>query len=107
MEAATATHFRSGVQEDLYVRIREYCGTDVAAFHYDATGCPEVKWLAPVRPGDRLRVRMKVLDTRASRSRPDLGFADVRFDMFNAQELPVMTLTSHLMLGRRTNDAPP
>ncbi len=66
-----------------------------------ATGCPEVKWLAPVRPGDRLRVRMKVLGTRATRSRPDLGFVDARFDMFNAQDLPVMTLTSHLMLGRR------
>ena len=68
-----------------------------------ATGCPEVKWLAPVRPGDRLRVRMKVLATRASRSRPDLGFVDARFDMFNAQDVPVMTLTSHLMLGRRAS----
>jgi len=66
-----------------------------------ATGCDEVKWLAPVRPGDSLRVRMKVLATRASRSRPDLGFVDARFDMLNAQDLPVMTLTSHLMLGRR------
>ena len=66
-----------------------------------ATGCPEVKWLAPVKPGDRLRVRMKVLATRASKSRPELGFVDARFDMLNAQDLPVMTLTSHLMLGRR------
>jgi acyl dehydratase len=66
-----------------------------------ATGCPEVKWLAPVRPGDRLRVRMEVLATRASQSRPELGFVDARFDMFNAQGVPVMMLTSHLMLGRR------
>ena len=71
-----------------------------------ATGCPEVKWLAPVRPGDRLRVRMKVLATRASRSRPDLGFVDARFDMFNAQDVPVMMLTSHLILGRRTSATP-
>ena len=71
-----------------------------------ATGCPEVKWLAPVRPGDRLRVRVEVLDTRASRSRADLGFVDARFDMLNAKDVPVMTLTSHLMFGRRTSAAP-
>ncbi len=57
-----------------------------------ATGCEEVKWLAPVRPGDRLRVRMRVLDTRASRSRPDMGFVDARFDMLNADGVRVMTL---------------
>ena len=71
-----------------------------------ATGCPEVKWIAPVRPGDRLRVRMTVLATRASRSRPELGFVDARFDMFNAHDVPVMMLTSHLMLGRRASAAP-
>jgi acyl dehydratase len=71
-----------------------------------ATGCPEVKWIAPVRPGDRLRVRVKILDTRASKSRPDLGFVDVRCDMLNADDLPVMTLTSHMMFGRRPSAAP-
>jgi acyl dehydratase len=67
-----------------------------------ATGCEEVKWLAPVRPGDRLRVRMEVLDTRASASRPDLGFVNARLDMLNADGVRVMTLTPHLMFGRRT-----
>src|SRR6202035_184128 len=37
------------------------------------TGCGEVKWLAPVRPGDRLHVRTHVIDTRVSKSRPDMG----------------------------------
>src|SRR3984893_16731673 len=37
-----------------------------------ATSCEEIKWRAPVRPGDRLRVRMEVLATRASASRPDM-----------------------------------
>ncbi len=66
-----------------------------------ATGCPEVKWLAPVRPGDRLTVRMEVLGTKPSRSRPDMGFVDARFDTLNADGVRVMTLTSHMMFGRR------
>jgi acyl dehydratase len=65
------------------------------------TGCGEIKWLAPVRPGDRLRVRAHVLDTRASASRPDMGFVNFRFDMLNADGVRVMTLTPHLMFGRR------
>jgi acyl dehydratase len=66
-----------------------------------ATGCEEIKWLAPVRPGDRLRVRMEVLATRASASRPDMGFVNARLDMLNAAGVRVMTLTPHLMFGRR------
>jgi len=65
------------------------------------TGCGEVKWLAPVRPGDRLRVRAHVIDARVSRSRPDVGFVNFRFDMLNAEGVRVMTLTPHLMFGRR------
>ncbi|HEY2137408.1 MAG TPA: MaoC family dehydratase [Xanthobacteraceae bacterium] len=66
-----------------------------------ATGCDEIKWLAPVRPGDSLRVRTTVLETRASASRPAMGFVKARFDMFNGHDVRVMTLTSHLMFGRR------
>jgi acyl dehydratase len=66
-----------------------------------ATGCPEIKWIAPVRPGDRLRVRVKVLDTRVSKSRPGMGFVNARFDMLNAAYLPVMAVTTHMMLERR------
>jgi acyl dehydratase len=66
-----------------------------------ATGCDEVKWLAPVRPGDRLRVRMEVLGTRTSARRPEMGFVNVRFDTLNADDVRVMTLTCHLMLERR------
>jgi len=65
------------------------------------TGCGEVKWLAPVRPGDRLHVRTYVIDTRVSKSRPDMGFVNFRFDMLNAEGVRVMTLTPHLMFGRR------
>jgi len=70
-----------------------------------ATGCGEVKWLAPVRPGDRLRVRMQVIDKRASNSRPEMGFVNARLDMLNADDVRVMTLTPHFILGRRSPSA--
>jgi acyl dehydratase len=70
-----------------------------------ATGCPEIKWIAPVQPGDRLRVRVKVLDSRLSKSRPEMGFVNARFDMFNAADLPVMTVTTNMMLERRATSS--
>jgi acyl dehydratase len=66
-----------------------------------ATGCNEIKWLAPVRPGDRLRVRMEVIDKRPSASRPEMGFVNARLDMLTHDGTRVMTLTPHFMLGRR------
>jgi len=72
-----------------------------------ATGCPEIKWIAPVRPGDRLRVRVKVLGTRVSRSRPEMGFVNARIDMFNHADLPVMTVTTNMMLERRAKTGEP
>jgi acyl dehydratase len=64
-------------------------------------GVDEVRWYAPVRPGDRLRVRATVLATRASTSRPEFGFVTFLFEMFNAADVRLMTLTSSLMFGRR------
>ena len=36
-------------------------------------GVDEMRWLRPVRPGDRLRVRVTVLETRKSQTKPDRG----------------------------------
>lgn len=36
-------------------------------------GVDEVRWLRPVRPGDRLTLRTTVLEARPSRSKPDRG----------------------------------
>ncbi len=65
----------------------------------------EVKWLVPVRPGDRLTLRTTVAGTRASRSRPELGFVSVLFELFNQEGVLAMTLTAPLMLGTRAGKA--
>jgi acyl dehydratase len=64
-------------------------------------GVDEVRWLAPVRPGDRLSVQATVLETRASRTRPEMGLVNFLFEMFNQAGVPVMTLTTTSMFGRR------
>src|SRR3954470_8801958 len=70
-------------------------------------GVDEVKWLAPVRPGDRLTVRSTVVETRASRTRPEMGLVNFLFEMFNQAGVPVMTLTTTSMFGRHTPAAAP
>jgi acyl dehydratase len=67
-------------------------------------GVDEVKWLAPIRPGDDLTLRVTVAEVRASKSRPDMGFVKFDFEIFNAVGTRVMTLVSSLMFGRRDRD---
>jgi acyl dehydratase len=67
-----------------------------------APGVDEVKWLRPVRPGDRLTVYGKVLGKRASKSRPDMGFVSFQFEVRNQAGEPVMALICPLMVARRS-----
>ena len=66
-----------------------------------APGVEEVRWLAPVQPGDSLTVRATVLETRASNSRPDMGLTSFRFDVLNQAGTVVMELITTMMFGRR------
>lgn len=68
-------------------------------------GVEEVKWLAPVRPGDRLTVRRTVLETRTSQSRPEMGLVRFLFELFNADGVRVMTLACTNMFARRAPGA--
>lgn len=67
-----------------------------------APGIEEVKWLSPVRPGERIEARATVLETRPSRSRPDAGFVKFRFELIGASGQPVLTLIVSPMFGRRS-----
>lgn len=70
-----------------------------------ANAIEEVCWLKPVRPGDRLTLRATVLDTRTSKSRPDLGFIGTMMELHNQSGECVMTLKAALMMGRRAGAA--
>ena len=70
-----------------------------------APGIEDVKWLKPVRPGDTLRSRMTVLESRPSTSRPSLGLVRFEFEMLNQADEAVFTQKNWIMFGRR--DAEP
>ncbi len=64
-------------------------------------GVDKVRWLLPVRPGDRLRARYTVLETRASQSRPDRGIVRSRGEMLNEDGEVVMSLEAINFIGCR------
>jgi acyl dehydratase len=65
-----------------------------------APGVEEVKWHAPVRPGVQIKALATVLECRASRSRPNMGFVKFRFELVDASDKPLMTLIVSPMFGR-------
>ncbi len=66
-----------------------------------APGVEEVKWLKPVRPGDRLHMRRRALEARASKSRPDVGLVKFLFEVLNGDDAVVMTMQNVVMFRRR------
>jgi acyl dehydratase len=65
-----------------------------------------MRWLKPVRPGDRLSVRRTTLGARVSRSRPAIGILDFEFEVMNQHGEAVMSLRSASFIRRRPEAAP-
>ena len=70
-------------------------------------GIEELKWMKPVRPGDTLRSRMTVLDSRPSKSKPSIGLVEFRFEMLNQHDETVMMQKNWIMFGRRGVEVSP
>ena len=65
-------------------------------------GVEELRWLAPVRPGDTLSGRLTVLEATPSANRPDRGTVRIRGEMVNQDGVTVMAMTSRGHFGRRS-----
>lgn len=63
-------------------------------------GIEDLRWLAPVRPGDTLYVVGTILETRPSKSNPDQGLVRYRLDTINQGGEDVMTLVSTAIMRR-------
>jgi acyl dehydratase len=64
-------------------------------------GVDSVRWLKPVRPGDRIRAQRTTLESRASSSRPNLGVIKDRWEAFNQHGELVMVMEGYGMFERR------
>lgn len=65
-------------------------------------GVDELRWVKPVRAGDTLHLKSKVLETRASASRPDMGTVRSRYEVYNQHGELVMHMSGVGMFRRRS-----
>ncbi len=64
-------------------------------------GLDELRWLKPVRPGDRLRVRVRIVEVKRSRSRPEMGTIRQTTEVLNQKDEVVMSTISIGMVRAR------
>jgi len=66
-------------------------------------GVDELRWKKPVRPGDRLSIRVTIKDTRRSTSRPDRGSVHSFIEVLNQDRQVVMSMKAVNFLLCRPN----
>jgi len=68
-------------------------------------GVDEVRWRKPVKPGDTLRATSEVVEARLSKSKPGMGLTKTRFEVFNQNDVQVMTMETWAMIATRPEKA--
>ena len=66
-----------------------------------APGVEEIRWLKPVRPGDRLRARRTTLSARLSCSRPQIGIVEFHYELSNQNGDAVLIMRGSSFMRRR------
>jgi acyl dehydratase len=64
-------------------------------------GVNEMRWLAPLRPGDDLMLEVEVAEARVSRSRPDTGIVTFNCGVRNAAGQVLAEMVSPIIVKRR------
>jgi len=64
-------------------------------------GIDELRWMRPVRPGDRLSIRVSILEANRSRSKPDRGVVRTGVEVLNQHQEVVMSLKAMNILRCR------
>ncbi|MEO5700341.1 MAG: MaoC family dehydratase [Casimicrobiaceae bacterium] len=65
-------------------------------------GLDELRWLAPVRPGDALRLRATVLEQTPSATRPERGTVTFRWEVVNQDDVVACRMIGRQHYRRRT-----
>ena len=61
-------------------------------------GGVNLKWVTPTRPGDQLKIKVEVLKTTPSQSKPDRGVVDILVTTTNQHNETRQTLESTLLV---------
>ena len=67
-------------------------------------GLRDIRWQAPVRPGDVLHTTVEVADARASRSKPERGIVRFAYTVRVDDEI-VATFSAIILIKRRPDSA--
>jgi len=78
--------------------VQHYIGRSASA---GSPGVDNIRWLAPVRPGDTITYRRVILEARPSGSKPDLGLVRTRSEALNQHGELVMTMEGWGLFRRR------
>ena len=68
-------------------------------------GVNEVRWLAPLRPGDDITLDVEVMEARVSRSRPETGIVTFKSMVRNAAGQALCEMVSPIIVARRAGAA--
>ena len=102
---ATAGPFGSLIASGIHtlaISIRLMVGSETfnADDQLGSPGIEELRWLAPVRPGDTIHVVGTVIEARLSKSRPGVGIVRYNLDAINQRGETVMTMVSAAFMRR-------
>ena len=61
----------------------------------------ELRWPAPVNPGDRIRVEIEILEARLSKSKPGYGIIRYRCSTLNQNDRVVQTFLALVLIPTR------
>jgi acyl dehydratase len=64
-------------------------------------GIDELRWPAPLRPGDSVKLRVTTIEARRSRSKPDRGLVRSHAELITQNDETVLTLTAMNLLRAR------
>lgn len=81
--------------------MRMYAEHYLPANGLPAPGVDEVRWYRPVRPGDTLRMRVTIQETRVSRTKPDRGVIRPLAEVLNQHGEVVLSLRPINLVRRR------
>jgi acyl dehydratase len=81
----------------LTMKLLNEAGMDIAGGIIGA-GAEELRWPAPLVPGDSIHVRVEIIESRASKSRPEIGIVRARIRTLREDGAAVQEMIANLIV---------